>query len=83
MYCASCGSSNSSFEFLSDPGIPGPIYGSGCLKLSPRCFADLTDVTLAGEDTNSILTDNANWIIQSNMVMKVTQPGGQLWNLGK
>ena len=23
-------------HFLSDPGIPGPIYGSGCLKLTRR-----------------------------------------------
>ena len=48
-----------SYTFLSDPGIPGPIYGSSCLKLSMRPFADLTDVTLADEDTNSILADNA------------------------
>ena len=27
--------------------------------MSERPFADLTDVTLADEDTNSILTDNA------------------------
>ena len=40
--------------FLSDPGVPGPIYGS-----SIPC-ANLTDVTLADEDSNSILTDNAN-----------------------
>ena len=40
---------------------------------------DLTDVTLADEDTNSILTDNANRTIQSNVAMQVTQSGGQLW----
>ena len=34
-------------------------------------FADLTDVTLADEDTNSILTDNANRAIQSNVAMHV------------
>ena len=33
-------------------------------------------MTLADEDTNSILTDNANRAFQGN----VTQPGGQLWN---
>ena len=44
------------FRFLSDPGIPGPIYGSEPLKLTPRPFADLTDVTLADEDNNSIPT---------------------------
>ena len=50
--------------FLSDPGVPGPIYGSSCLKLSIP-FANLTDVTLADEDTNSILTDNANRAMQA------------------
>ena len=30
---------------------------------------DLTDVTLADKDTNSILTDNANWAIQGNVAM--------------
>ena len=38
----------------------GPIYGSWCQWLSPRGFADLTDVTLADEDSNSIPTDDAN-----------------------
>ena len=47
-------------HFLSDPGISGPIYGSKSLKLCNRPCADLTDVTLADEDTNSILTDNVN-----------------------
>ena len=42
-------------------------------------FENLTDVTLADEDTNSILTDNANRAIQGNMAMQVTQPGGQFW----
>ena len=50
---------------------------SGCL--TPRRFADLPDATLADEDTNSILTDNANRAIQGNMAMQVTQPGGQFW----
>ena len=35
-------------------------------------------MTLADEDTNSILTDNANRAIQCNVAMQVTQPGGQL-----
>ena len=43
-------------------------------------FADLTDVTLADEDTNSMLTDNANRAIQGNVAMQVMLPGGQLWN---
>ena len=34
---------------------------------------DLTDVTLADEDTNSILTDNANRAIQGNEAMQVGQ----------
>ena len=34
--------------------------------------ADLTEVTLADEDSNSILTDNANWAIQGNVAMQVT-----------
>ena len=39
-------------SFLSDPGIPGPIYGSGLShSLTMRRFADLTDVTLVDEDT--------------------------------
>ena len=38
-------------------------------------FADLTDVTLADEDTNLILTDNANRAIQGIVAMQVTQPG--------
>ena len=42
-------------------------------------FADLTDVTLADEDTKSILTDNVNRAIQGNVAMEVMQPGGQLW----
>ena len=39
-------------------------------------FADLTDVTLADEDTKSILTDNANRAIQGHVAMQVTEPGG-------
>ena len=34
-------------------------------------FADLTDVTLADEDTNPILTDNANKAIQGNVALHV------------
>ena len=37
-------------------------------------------MTLADEDTNSILTDNANRAIQGNVAMHVMLPGGQLWN---
>ena len=37
-------------------------------------------MTLAGEDTNLILTDYANMAIQGNVAMHVTLPGGQLCN---
>ena len=37
----------------------------------------LTDVTLADEDTNSILTDNANRAIQGNVATQVT--AGHVW----
>ena len=37
-------------------------------------------MTLADEDTNSILTDNAIRAFHCNVAMQVTQPGGQLWN---
>ena len=46
-------------------------------SVSPRRCVDLTDVILADEDTNSILTDNANRAIQGNVAMHVTQPGGK------
>ena len=55
----------------------GPVVSH---KLSEPPFADLTDVTLADEDTNSILTDNANRAIQSNVAMQVTQPGRKICN---
>ena len=38
-------------------------------------FADLTGVTLADEDTNSILTENANRTIQGNVTMQVAPSG--------
>ena len=66
--------------FLSDPGVPGLIYGNSWFSLTERPFADLTDVTLADEDTNPILTDNANRTFQDNLATRVTQPGGQIWN---
>ena len=42
---------------------------------------DLTDVTLADEDTNSILTDNAKRAIQGNEAMQVmqTKETGAIW----
>ena len=56
----------------------GPIYGSGCLKVT--LLADLTDVTLADEDTNSILAANDNRAIQGNLAMQVAPPGVQIFN---
>ena len=38
----------------------------------------MTYVTLADEETNSRLTDNANRAIQGNHAMQVMQPGGQV-----
>ena len=43
---------------------------------SERRCANLTDVTLADQATNSIPTDDANMAIQGNVAMKVTQSGG-------
>ena len=37
-------------------------------------------MTLADEDTNSILTDDANKAIQGNAAMQVPFPGGQICN---
>ena len=44
----------------------GLIYGFASLKLTDTPFADLTDVILADEDTNSILTDDAKRTFQGN-----------------
>ena len=49
----------------------GPVVSH---KQTEEPCADLTDVTLADEDTNSILTDNANGAIQGYLAMQVTQP---------
>ena len=48
--------------FLSDPGVPGVrSMGPDVSKsLTTRLCADLTDVTLADEDSNSIPTDDVN-----------------------
>ena len=50
------------------------------VSLTNQAFADLTDVTLADEDTNSILTDDANRTIPGNMAMQVPPPGGKIQN---
>ena len=59
----------------------GPIYGFASLKQTNwATCANLTDVTLADDDTNSILTDNANRTFQGNVAMQVTQLCCQIWN---
>ena len=40
-------------------------------------WLDLSDVTLADEDTNSILINSANRAIQGNEAMQVMQTGDQ------
>ena len=40
-------------------------------------YADLTDVTLADEDSNSIPTDDVNRAILGNVAMQVAPLGGQ------
>ena len=58
--------------FLSDPGVSGVrSMGSSLSNWQTHLVADLTDVTLADEDTNSILADNAKREIQSNEAMQV------------
>ena len=47
-------------------------------KLTENPFENLTDATLADEDTNPIVTDNANRAIQGNVAMQVTQPGRKI-----
>ena len=68
------------WPFLLDPGVPwvrslGPDIRQW---VSERPFWNLTELTLADEDTNSILTDNVNSAIQGNGAMAVMQPSGQL-----
>ena len=52
--------------------------------MSKRGFVNLTDVTLADEDTNWILTDNAKRVFQGKMAMQVmtkfvTNAIGAIW----
>ena len=65
-----------SWIFLSDTGIPGPICGPGCLKLS----ANLIDVSLSYEDTNSLQTDDFNRTTIGMVAMQVAQPDDQTCN---
>ena len=47
------------------------------MSLTERLFADLTDVTRADEDINSIPSDDVNRAILGNVAMQVAPPGGQ------
>ena len=57
-----CSKSTADCSFLSDPGVPGVRSMSPDVRqsVSARGFVDLTDVTLADEDSNSIPTDDVN-----------------------
>ena len=66
--------------FTKSYGKPVPFYralvslGSVLwilMSLTPRLFADLTDVTLADEDNNSIPTDGANRAIRGNALQYI------------
>ena len=46
-------------------------------SLHTRLCADLTDVTLADEDSNSTPADYINRAILGNVAMQVAPPGGQ------
>ena len=54
---------------------------SGPMSVRPsvrqRLFADLTDVTLADEDSNLIPTDDVNTAILGNVAMQVAPSDGQ------
>ena len=68
-------------QFLSDPGVPGVrSMGPDVTKWVRDIVAELTDVTLAYKDTNSIRTDNVNMALQGNVAIQVTLSGGQPWN---
>ena len=60
--------------FLSDPCLHGVrSMGPGFFKWLREVCADLTDVTLADEDTNSILTNSAKKAIEGNEALQVMQ----------
>ena len=64
--------------FLSDPGVPGVrSMGPDVTQSIQDYFADLTDVTLADEDSNSTPADYVNRAILGNVAMQVAPPGGQ------
>ena len=66
-------------KFLSDPGVPGVrSMGHDVSKsLTTRGFADLTDVTLADEDSNSTPADDVTRASLGNVAMHVAPSGDQ------
>ena len=68
----------SKFVIFIGPRYPwGPIYGSGPMSVTHRLFADITDVTLADEDSNLIPTDDVHSAIIGNVAMQVAPSGAQ------
>ena len=57
--------------FLSDPGVPGVrSMGPDVTDwLTDRLCADLTDATLADDDSNSLPTDDVNKAILGNVAI--------------
>ena len=47
------------------------------MSVTDRLCADLTDATLADDDSNSIPTDDVNKAILGNVAMQVALSGGQ------
>ena len=59
-------------DFLSDPGVPGVrSMGPDVTNSVQDYFADLTDMTLADEDSNSIQTNGVNKAILGNVATQV------------
>ena len=49
------------------------------MSLTLRCLVDLTDVTLADEDTNSLIADDINRAIPVYVAMQVVPSSGLIW----
>ena len=48
------------------------------MSVTTTLCADLTDMTLADEDSNLIPTDDVNRAIQGNVAMQVAPPGSEI-----
>ena len=66
-------------DFLSDPGVPGVRSMGPDVRpsVTERLCSDLTDVTLADEDSNSIPTDDVNRAFLGNVAMQVGPSDGK------